>query len=454
MMLICTMLSPLTAISPIDGRYHNKVNELAPYFSEYGLFKYRVWVEIEYFISLSKLGLKPFPEISEENQTFLRTIYQNFNEEGANQIKEIEKTTNHDVKAVEYFIKNKLKGTSIEPFSEFVHFGLTSQDINNTAVPFSLQLGIDEVLIPTIKNSLEQIESFAKEWKKVPLLSRTHGQAATPTTVGKEFAVFAERIRIPLETLIHTPISATFGGATGAFNAHRLAFPDVNWPEFGDQLVNELGLVRSYPTTQIDHYDQLAAVFDALRRINIILMDFAKDVWQYISMDFFKQKIVAGEVGSSAMPHKVNPIDFENAEGNLGIANALFDHLSNKLPISRLQRDLTDSTVLRNIGVPLSHTLIALKSLNKGMGKLILNEEAIHADLNKNWAVVAEAIQTILRREKVEGAYELLKDLTRTNDGINEQSIAAFVAKLNVSDAVKMEISKITPFNYLGYASE
>ena len=454
MMLICTMISPLTAISPIDGRYHNKVNELAPYFSEYGLFKYRVWVEIEYFISLSKLGLKPFPEISEENQTFLRTIYQNFNEEGANQIKEIEKTTNHDVKAVEYFIKNKLKGTSIEPFSEFVHFGLTSQDINNTAVPFSLQLGIDEVLIPTIKNSLEQIESFAKEWKKVPLLSRTHGQAATPTTVGKEFAVFAERIRIQLETLIHTPIRAKYRGDTGAFNAHRLAFPDVNWPEFGDQLVNELGLVRSYPTTQIDHYDQLAAIFDALRRINIIFMDFAKDVWQYISMDFFKQKIVAGEVGSSAMPHKVNPIDFENAEGNLGIANALFDHLSNKLPISRLQRDLTDSTVLRNIGVPLSHTLIALKSLNKGMGKLILNEEAIHADLNKNWAVLAEAIQTILRREKVEGAYELLKDLTRTNDGINEQSIAAFVAKLNVSDAVKMEISKITPFNYLGYASE
>jgi len=454
MMLICTMISPLTAISPIDGRYHNKVNELAPYFSEYGLFKYRVWIEIEYFISLSKLGLKPFPEISKENQTFLKTIYQNFNEEDAYQIKEIEKTTNHDVKAVEYFIKNKLKGTSLEPYSEFVHFGLTSQDINNTAVPFSMQLGIDEVLIPTIKNSLEQIESFANEWKKVPLLSRTHGQAATPTTVGKEFAVFAERIRVQLDTLIHTSISAKFGGATGAFNAHRLAFPDVNWPEFGDRLVNELGLVRSYPTTQIDHYDQLAAVFDALRRINIILMDFAKDVWQYISMDFFKQKIVAGEIGSSAMPHKVNPIDFENAEGNLGIANALFDHLSNKLPISRLQRDLTDSTVLRNVGVPLSHTLIAIKSLNKGMGKLILNEEAIHADLNKNWAVVAEAIQTILRREKVEGAYELLKDLTRTNDGINEQSITLFIAKLDVSDAVKMEISKITPFNYLGYATE
>ncbi|MCH1472746.1 MAG: adenylosuccinate lyase [Bacteroidia bacterium] len=448
------MLSPLSAISPIDGRYHNKVNELAPYFSEYGLFKYRVWIEIEYFISLSQLELKPFPLLSEENQTFLRAIYQNFTEEDAQEIKEIEKTTNHDVKAVEYFIKNKLKGTPIEPYSEFIHFGLTSQDINNTAVPFSLQLGIDEVIIPAIKNVLEKIVSFADEWKSIPLLSRTHGQAATPTTVGKEFAVFAERIQIQLETLINTPISAKFGGATGAFNAHRLAFPDVNWPDFGDQLVNDLGLVRSYPTTQIDHYDQLAAVFDALRRINIILMDFAKDIWQYISMDFFKQKIVAGEVGSSAMPHKVNPIDFENAEGNMGIANALYDHLSNKLPISRLQRDLTDSTVLRNIGVPLSHTLIALKSLNKGMGKLILNNEAIHADLDKNWAVVAEAIQTILRREKVEGAYELLKDLTRTHNGINEQSISAFVEKLAVSDAVRMEISKITPFNYLGYAAE
>ena len=453
-MLICTMLSPLSAISPIDGRYHNKVNELAPYFSEYGLFKYRVWIEIEYFISLSQLELKPFNLLSEENQTFLRAIYQNFNEKDAHEIKEIEKTTNHDVKAVEYFIKNKLKGTQIETYSEFVHFGLTSQDINNTAVPFSLQLGIDEVITPAIKNVLEKIISFADEWKSIPLLSRTHGQAATPTTVGKEFAVFAERIQIQLETLINTPISAKFGGATGEFNAHRLAFPDVNWPEFGDQLVNDLGLVRSYPTTQIDHYDQLAAVFDALRRINIILIDFAKDIWQYISMDFFKQKIVAGEVGSSAMPHKVNPIDFENAEGNMGIANALYDHLSNKLPISRLQRDLTDSTVLRNIGVPLSHTLIALKSLNKGMGKLILNNEAIHADLDKNWAVVAEAIQTILRREKVEGAYELLKDLTRTHNGINEQSISAFVEKLAVSDAVKIEISKITPFNYLGYAGE
>ncbi|MFT4875989.1 MAG: adenylosuccinate lyase [Bacteroidia bacterium] len=448
------MLSQLSAISPIDGRYRSKVQELAPYFSEYGLFKYRVWVEIEYFIALSQLDLEQFPSISPTDTDFLKGLYLNFSEADAQQIKDIEKTTNHDVKAVEYFIKEKLKGTNLEEYSEFVHFGLTSQDVNNTAIPFSLQLGIDEVIIPNIKNIQEKITAFAEQWKSIPLLSRTHGQAATPTTVGKEFAVFAERIRVQLDTLIETPISAKFGGATGAFNAHRLAFPQINWPEFGDKLVADLGLIRSYPTTQIDHYDQLAAVFDAMRRINVILMDFAKDIWQYVSMDFFKQKIVAGEVGSSAMPHKVNPIDFENAEGNLGIANALLDHLSNKLPISRLQRDLTDSTVLRNVGVPLSHILIALKSLDKGMGKLILNEKAIHADLDRNWAVTAEAIQTILRREKIEGAYELLKDLTRTNDGINAESIATFVTKLDVSNAVKIEISNITPFNYLGYAAE
>ncbi|MEJ6662125.1 MAG: adenylosuccinate lyase, partial [Bacteroidia bacterium] len=435
-------------------RYRSKVQELAPYFSEYGLFKYRVWVEIEYFIALSQLDLEQFPSISSTDDDFLKGLYLNFSEADAQQIKDIEKTTNHDVKAVEYFIKEKLKGTNLEEYSEFVHFGLTSQDVNNTAIPFSLQLGIDEVIIPNIKNIQEKITAFAEQWISIPLLSRTHGQAATPTTVGKEFAVFAERIRVQLDTLIETPISAKFGGATGAFNAHRLAFPQINWPEFGDKLVADLGLTRSYPTTQIDHYDQLAAVFDAMRRINVILMDFAKDIWQYVSMDFFKQKIVAGEVGSSAMPHKVNPIDFENAEGNLGIANALLDHLSNKLPISRLQRDLTDSTVLRNVGVPLSHILIALKSLDKGMGKLILNEKAIHADLDRNWAVTAEAIQTILRREKIEGAYELLKDLTRTNDGINAESIATFVTKLDVSTAVKIEISNITPFNYLGYAAE
>ncbi|MDG2454583.1 MAG: adenylosuccinate lyase [Bacteroidia bacterium] len=448
------MLKPLTAISPIDGRYRGKVQELAPYFSEFGLFKYRVWIEIEYFIALSGLGLDQFPSISSTDQDSLRELYGKFSESDAQQIKDIEKTTNHDVKAVEYFIKEKLKGTKLEEYSEFVHFGLTSQDINNTAIPFSLQLGIDEVVIPNIKHIHEKINEFAKQWKSIPLLSRTHGQAATPTTVGKEFAVFSERIRVQLDTLIETPISAKFGGATGAFNAHRLAFPQINWPAFGDKLVADLGLVRSYPTTQIDHYDQLAAVFDAMRRINIIMMDFAKDIWQYISMDFFKQRIVAGEVGSSAMPHKVNPIDFENAEGNLGIANALLDHLSNKLPISRLQRDLTDSTVLRNVGVPLAHILIALKSLDKGMGKLILNNDAIQSDLDRNWAVTAEAIQTILRREKIEGAYELLKHLTRTNDGINEKSITAFVQQLDVSDSVKMEISNITPFNYLGYAAE
>jgi adenylosuccinate lyase len=448
------MLTPLTAISPIDGRYRGKVQELAPYFSEFGLFKYRVWIEIEYFIALSGLGLDQFPSISSTDQDSLRELYGKFSESDAQQIKDIEKTTNHDVKAVEYFIKEKLKGTKLEEYSEFVHFGLTSQDINNTAIPFSLQLGIDEVVIPNIKHIHEKINEFAKQWKSIPLLSRTHGQAATPTTVGKEFAVFSERIRVQLDTLIETPISAKFGGATGAFNAHRLAFPQINWPAFGDKLVADLGLVRSYPTTQIDHYDQLAAVFDAMRRINIIMMDFAKDIWQYISMDFFKQRIVAGEVGSSAMPHKVNPIDFENAEGNLGIANALLDHLSNKLPISRLQRDLTDSTVLRNVGVPLAHILIALKSLDKGMGKLILNNDAIQSDLDRNWAVTAEAIQTILRREKIEGAYELLKHLTRTNDGINEKSITAFVQQLDVSDSVKMEISNITPFNYLGYAAE
>ncbi len=448
------MLSELSAITPIDGRYRKKVQELAPYFSEYGLFKYRVWVEIEYFIALSQLGLSQFPSISEKDQATLRALYLEFSESDAQAIKDIEKITNHDVKAVEYFIKEQLKGTALEEYQEFVHFGLTSQDINNTAIPFSLRLGLDEQIIPSFEKTLAQLNDFAQQWKHIPLLSRTHGQAATPTTVGKEFAVFAERINVQLNTLKTTDITAKFGGATGSFNAHRLAFPNVNWPEFGDQLVINLGLIRSYPTTQIDHYDQLAAVFDAIRRINVILMDFAKDIWQYISMDFFKQKIVKGEVGSSAMPHKVNPIDFENAEGNLGIANAILDHLSNKLPVSRLQRDLTDSTVLRNVGVPLSHILIALKSLDKGMGKLILNEDAIHADLNNNWAVVAEAIQTILRREKVEGAYELLKDLTRTNDGINEKSIAEFVTKLDVSAEVKSEISKITPFNYLGYAAE
>lgn len=446
------MLSELSAIGPIDGRYRRKTSELAPYFSEFGLFKYRVLVEIEYFIALSQLSLEQFPAVNTDQIEFLRTIYTDFSELNAQEIKDIEKVTNHDVKAVEYFIKKKLEGTELETYSEFVHFGLTSQDINNTAVPYSLFLGINEVLLPSFNSTLASIAKCAEDWKHIPLLSRTHGQAASPTTVGKEFAVFAERLTIQINQLKEIPISAKFGGATGAFNAHKLAFPKTNWPAFGKALVENLGLSHSYPTTQIDHYDQLAAVFDCLRRINIIFMDFAKDVWQYISMDFFKQKIVKGEVGSSAMPHKVNPIDFENAEGNLGIANALLTHLSTKLPISRLQRDLTDSTVLRNVGVPLSHILIALKSLDKGMSKLILNENAIHADLDNNWAVTAEAIQTILRREKVAGAYELLKELTRTNDGITSKSIEEFVNKLDVSSEVKNEIKAITPFNYIGYA--
>lgn len=448
------MLNTLTAISPIDGRYRSKTEELAPFFSEFGLFKYRVWIEIEYFIALSRADLDQFRELTPEELGMLRKLYESFSEADAHRIKEIEKQTNHDVKAVEYFIKEKLKGSSVEEFSEFIHFGLTSQDVNNTSIPLSLKHGIESIIIPGVSHIIMQLNAFADEWKTTPLLSRTHGQAATPTTLGKEFKVFAERLRIQLDSLRTTSLSAKFGGATGAFNAHRIAYPHVDWPAFAKSFVNQLGLQHSYPTTQIDHYDQLAAVFDAMRRINVILMDFSKDVWQYISMDFFKQKINKNEVGSSAMPHKVNPIDFENAEGNLGIANAILDHLSNKLPISRLQRDLTDSTVLRNVGTPLSHMLIAFKSLEKGMGKLILNRDAINADLNKNWAVVAEAIQTILRREKVEGAYELLKELTRTNEGITENSIRNFVEKLSVAESVKEELRSITPFNYLGYASE
>ncbi|MFY0643743.1 MAG: adenylosuccinate lyase [Bacteroidia bacterium] len=448
------MLSSLSAVSPVDGRYRSKIEELAPYFSEYGLFKYRVWIEVEYFIALSKINLAQFIELTDDETMSLRSLYTEFNEADAQAIKDIEKITNHDVKAVEYFIKEKMKGSSLEEYSEFVHFGLTSQDINNTAVPLSLKHGLEQCLIPSIENTLSQISAYAKEWSKVPLLSRTHGQAATPTTMGKEFEVYSERLRIQINNLKSIEISGKFGGATGSYNAHHIAYPEVNWPEFASDFVNSLGLSHSYPTTQIDHYDQLAAVFDALRRIDVILIDFARDVWQYISMDFFKQKIAKNEVGSSAMPHKVNPIDFENAEGNLGVANALYDHLSNKLPISRLQRDLTDSTVLRNVGVPLAHALIALKSLDKGMSKLIINKDAIHADLNNNWAVVAEAIQTVLRREKIEGAYELLKELTRTNEGITEQSIAKFVDNLEVGDEIKSELRAITPFNYLGYASK
>lgn len=448
------MLNSLNAIGPVDGRYHSKTVELAPFFSEYGLFKYRVWIEVEYFIALSRAGLKQFNELDDSEISFLRSLYQNFTEEDANRIKEIEKTTNHDVKAVEYFIKEKVKGQAFEDNAEFIHFGLTSQDVNNTSIPLSLKHGLEEVILPAMDALVLHLNRKAAEWKDVPLLSRTHGQAATPTTMGKEFKVFAERLRIQMDQLRNVKLSAKFGGATGAFNAHKIAFPEVNWPEFADRFVTQLGLYRSYPTTQIDHYDQLAACFDALRRINVIFMDLAKDIWQYISMDFFKQKIAKNEVGSSAMPHKVNPIDFENAEGNLGVANALLDHLSNKLPISRLQRDLTDSTVLRNVGVPLAHQLIAFKSLEKGLNKLIINTDAINRDLEAHWAVVAEAIQTILRREKIEGAYELLKDLTRTNEGITENSIQNFVDQLDVSEEVKEELRSVSPFNYLGYASE
>ena len=448
------MLNTLSAVSPIDGRYRSKIEELAPYFSEYGLFKYRVWIEVEYFIALSTLELAQFRALSSSEITMMRAFYQEFTESDAQAIKDIEKITNHDVKAVEYFIKEKIKGSSLEEFSEFVHFGLTSQDINNTAVPLSLKHGLEECILPQLESCLAQISACAKEWASIPLLSRTHGQAATPTTMGKEFEVFAERLRIQIGHLKATELSGKFGGATGSYNAHHIAYPEVNWPDFASNFVTSLGLKHSYPTTQIDHYDQLAAAFDALRRIDVILIDFARDLWQYISMDFFKQKIAKNEVGSSAMPHKVNPIDFENAEGNLGVANALLDHLSNKLPISRLQRDLTDSTVLRNVGVPLAHVMIALKSLAKGMSKLIINQEAIKADLNNNWAVVAEAIQTVLRREKVEGAYELLKELTRTNEGITEQSISRFIDKLELAESIKSELRAISPFNYLGYASK
>lgn len=446
-------MNSINAISPIDGRYSSKTAELVPFFSEWGLFKYRVWVEIEYFIALHTLEIPNVRVLSSSELVFLREIYQNFSSDDALQIKEIEKTTNHDVKAVEYFIKEKLAKTDLASQSEFVHFGLTSQDINNTAIPMSINAGLREVIIPNLENFINTLEAFAKEWRAVPMLSRTHGQAATPTTLGKEIEVFSKRLSIQLSALKTLQITGKFGGATGAFNAHLIAYPSINWNEFAENLLLDFGVKRSYPTTQIDHYDQLSACFDNLKRINVILLDFAKDVWQYISLDYFKQKIKQGEVGSSAMPHKVNPIDFENAEGNLGMANALLDHLSNKLPVSRLQRDLTDSTVLRNVGTPFAHILISLKSLQNGCNKLILNTPSINQDLENNWAVVAEAIQTILRREQVPGAYEILKDLTRTNQGINQDTITAFVNQLDISDAVKNELLAVTPFNYLGYAN-
>ena len=444
-------LNALTAISPVDGRYRKSGKELAGYFSEYALIRYRVRVEIEYFIALCDLPLPQLKNINKSIYTSLRTIYQEFSEEDAYRIKDIEKVTNHDVKAVEYFIKEKFDTLNLESYKEFIHFGLTSQDINNTSVPLSLKEAFQEQYLPQLEKVISKLKELSSEWSDIPLLARTHGQPASPTRMGKEIDVFIARLNQQLIQLKAIPFSAKFGGATGNFNAHIVAYPDQNWLEFGNHFVNNiLGLYRSHPTTQIEHYDNLAALFDAMKRINNILLDLDRDVWTYISMDYFKQKIKAGEVGSSAMPHKVNPIDFENSEGNIGVANALFEHLAAKLPISRLQRDLTDSTVLRNVGVPFAHTMIAFSSLLRGLNKLIIREDNIIADLEENWAVVAEAIQTILRREAYPSPYEALKGLTRTNASITQSSISDFIDTLEVSDALKTELKKITPQNYTG----
>ena len=444
-------LKPLTAISPVDGRYRNQVEELADYFSEFALIRYRVKVEVEYFIALCELPLPQLVDVDSSVFPQLRAIYNDFTLADAQQIKDIEKVTNHDVKAVEYFLKEKMEALGLTRFLEFIHFGLTSQDINNTATPLTLRDAIGEVYYPLLDELVDKLDQFAREWAEVPLLARTHGQPASPTKLGKEMMVFIERIKKQVDLLQEIPVSAKFGGATGNFNAHHVAYPEVNWVDFGNDFVNNvLGLTRSQYTTQIEHYDNIAAIFDSLKRINTILIDLARDFWTYISMEYFKQKVKEGEVGSSAMPHKVNPIDFENAEGNLGIANALLEHLSAKLPVSRLQRDLTDSTVLRNIGVPMAHTLIAFKSILKGLNKVYLNHEALNQDLENNWAVVAEAIQTILRREGYPKPYEALKALTRGKAGINKAAIREFVATLNVSDSVKQEILQITPQNYTG----
>ena len=444
-------LTPLNAISPIDGRYRSKVNELAPYFSEEALIKYRVLVEIEYFIALCEIPLPQLKDVDTNLFDDLRAIYKNFSTEDALAIKKIESVTNHDVKAVEYFIKEKFDALGLSKFKEFIHFGLTSQDINNTAIPLSIKEAIDVVYIPEYTLVLNKLKTLAKDWAGVSMLARTHGQPASPTRLGKEIEVFVVRLEEQLKLLSAVPNAAKFGGATGNFNAHHVAYPMIDWKTFGDKFVEEkLGLYHSFPTTQIEHYDHMAAMFDALKRINTIIIDLDRDIWTYVSMDYFKQKIKAGEVGSSAMPHKVNPIDFENSEGNLGIANAIFEHLSAKLPISRLQRDLTDSTVLRNVGVPLGHTLIGFKSTLKGLDKLLLNEPKFAEDLENNWAVVAEAIQTILRREAYPNPYEALKGLTRTNSKINKESISNFIDTLEVSDAIKQELKNISPSNYTG----
>ena len=444
-------LTKLNAISPIDGRYRTKVENLAPFFSEEALIKYRVKVEIEYFIALCEI---PLPQLTNFNTTLfgeLRSIYRNFSSVDAQKIKDIESITNHDVKAVEYFIKEKFDILKLQEYKEFIHFGLTSQDINNTATPLSINDAFDVVYYPELATLLEKLRQLATAWSDVPMLARTHGQPASPTRLGKEILVFIERIEQQIKQLQNIPYAAKFGGATGNFNAHKVAYPSIDWKSFGTHFVEKvLGLHHSFPTTQIEHYDHIAGIFDALKRINTILIDFNRDMWTYVSMDYFKQKIKKGEVGSSAMPHKVNPIDFENSEGNLGMANAIFEHLSAKLPISRLQRDLTDSTVLRNVGVPFSHTIIAFSSTLKGLNKLLINKEKFAEDLENNWAVVAEAIQTILRREAYPNPYEALKGLTRTNEKITQKSMANFIESLDVSNALKKELKAITPSNYTG----
>ena len=446
------VLSPLTAVSPIDGRYHSKTENLGEYFSEYALIRYRVKVEVEYFIALCELPLPQLAGVDKGLFGALRDIYALFSVEDASRIKEIESVTNHDVKAVEYFLKERFDVLGLEKYKEFIHFGLTSQDINNTSVPMSVKDATTEVLLPMLRELIDKLNAFAEEWYDVPMLAKTHGQPASPTRLGKEVKVFAYRLETQLRQLEAVPVSGKFGGATGNFNAHLIAFPNYDWRAFAKNfLENSLGIQREEWTTQISNYDNLGALFDAMKRINTIIIDLDRDIWQYVSMNYFKQKIKAGEVGSSAMPHKVNPIDFENSEGNLGIANAVLSHLSMKLPISRLQRDLTDSTVLRNVGVPMGHMVIALASTLKGLNKLILNEDAINADLDNMWNVVAEAIQTILRREGYEKPYETLKALTRTNSVVNAQSIAEFIDTLKVSDAVKDELKRITPHTYTGY---
>jgi adenylosuccinate lyase len=441
----------LLAISPIDGRYATKTESLNEYFSEYALIKFRVLIEIEYFIALKEANIPQLESMNTEQFEVLRKIYEEFSLEDAERIKIIEKTTNHDVKAVEYFLKEKFDQIQLGGIKEFIHFGLTSQDVNNTAFPLMLRNADDHVCMPAIQELTDQLQQLAEEWKDIPLLARTHGQPASPTKLGKEIMVFVERLVNQVDLLTELPIAAKFGGATGNFNAHHLAFPAIDWIEFGNNFVEEkLGLYRYQYTTQIEHYDFLAAYFDNWKRINTILIDLCRDIWTYVSMDYFKQKIKKGEIGSSAMPHKVNPIDFENAEGNLGIANAIFEHLAGKLPISRLQRDLTDSTVLRNIGVPIAHTLIAIQSMQKGLDKLLLNEEKIAEDLENNWMVVAEAIQTVLRREGVPNPYEQLKDLTRTNTKVGQSEIHGFIDGLSIAEELKNELKKITPSNYVG----